>query len=470
MEATSPTSGGIDQRNAPSVRLPLSFMLTGLGSLCGGVAWIALQPSILATYHYNQYVIAATHLFVLGWICTIVMGSVYQLVPVALETKLYSEKLAWCQLFFHVVGVGGMVWMFRIWNMTNLAHFGSMFAMGVILFVYNMARTLGRVPKWNVTATAVAAALGWITLAITAGLVIAAGKCDYDAAFEKSPPAFVAAILHGLQSVGKFALRFDAVSAMHAHAHLGLVGCFTMLIVGVSYKLVPMFAISEVQCGRRALVSILLLNAGLVGSFVTILTRSPWKFGFALMICLALAIYGWELSAILRARKRRVLDWGVKYFLTAVAMLLPVASVGAVLAWPGLPKNTFTGQLENLYGFLGVAGFITLAVMGMLYKILPFLIWFGRYSRQIGRARVPSLADLYSASLQRFGYWSYLAGLAVTSGGILCGRESAVRLGGCLLALGVATLACNAVRMAGHYFAPHMEPFNVPATAIAKEA
>ena len=36
-----------------------------------------------------------------------------------------------------------------------------------------------------------------------------------------------------------------------------------------------------------------------------------------------LAIYGWEMRAILRARKRRTLDWGLKYFLTAIA-LLPV--------------------------------------------------------------------------------------------------------------------------------------------------
>ena len=39
--------------------------------------------------------------------------------------------------------------------------------------------------------------------------------------------------------------RFDQISAMHAHAHLGALGVFVMLIVGISYKLVPMFTFSD---------------------------------------------------------------------------------------------------------------------------------------------------------------------------------------------------------------------------------
>ena len=156
-------TGPLLRTNAPSIALPLTFTMTGLLALCTGVVWLVLQPDILATYHYNQYVIAATHLFVLGWICSVVMGAMYQLVPVALETKLYSEKLARWQFAFHAVGFIGMVWMFRVWNMKQVGHFGCVLAVGVGLFVYNMARTLWRVPKWNVTATAVSAALAWIS-------------------------------------------------------------------------------------------------------------------------------------------------------------------------------------------------------------------------------------------------------------------------------------------------------------------
>jgi cbb3-type cytochrome oxidase subunit 1 len=252
---------------APSVTLPLRFMLTGVIALLVGAAWLVAQPVMLATYHYNQNVIAVTHLFLLGWICSVVMGAMYQLVPVALETKLYSERLAKWQFVFHVVGFVGMVWMFRIWNMKQVGHFGSVMVFSVGLFVYNLVRTLARAPKWNVAAWAIAAALGWISVTVVAGLSLAAAKCDYTSALTSSS-APVALLLQGCRSIAAFVARFDQIGAMHAHAHLGVLGFFVMLIVGISYKLVPMFTLSEIQSQRRAACSILLLNVGLAGSVI----------------------------------------------------------------------------------------------------------------------------------------------------------------------------------------------------------
>jgi len=456
--------------NAPSVKLPLAFMLTGLLALLVGTTWLVVRPSILAEYHYSQYVIAVTHLFVLGWICTIVMGAMYQLVPVALETKLYSERLAFWQWAFHVVGCIGMVWMFWHWNMKQVGHFGSLLVVGVGLFVYNIARTLLRAPKWNVTATAITAALFWLSSTVTAGLCLAIAKCNYDSTDGLATAEGVRPLVGGLRSIAQFMSHFDAISAMHAHAHLGGIGVFTLLIVGVSYKLIPMFALSEIQNQRRAIWSIALLNLGLAGSFVTILLRSPWKLTFALVTVAALALYGLELTAILRARKRRTLDWGLKYFLTAVALLFPVSALAVVLSWPGLPRNGFTTQLENVYGYLGLIGVVSFAIIGMLYKIIPFLVWFGRYSREIGRAKVPSLADLYSARLQALGYWAYLAGLAATCAAIVPGSETGVRIGCAFLAIAVATLALNVGAMLSHFLKPRRQPIPQQSSTVPKLA
>jgi hypothetical protein len=455
--------------HAPSTLFPMAFMLTGLVAIFAGVGWLVLRPSLLAAYHYNQYVIAVTHLFVLGGICSIVMGAMYQLLPVALETRLHSERLAHWQLVIHIVGFAGMVWMFRVWNLKQVGHFGSVLALGVGLFVYNIVRTLRRVPKWNVTATAVAIALVWISLAVTAGLVIAIAKCANAIAFD--PPAEpVSAIMRAMRPVGNFMGRFDTISAMHAHAHLGGVGFFITLVMGVSYKLIPMFTLSEVQSSRRAKWSVLLLNFGLAGSFVTILFRSPWKLAFTVIMIAGLAVYGRELAAILRARKRRAFDWGVKYFLTAVALLVPLSVLAAVLSWPALPTNLFTEQLENVYGFLGLIGVVALALIGMLYKIIPFLIWFHCYSRAIGRRRVPLLAEMYCAVLQAVGYWTFLAGLAITCVAMISANETGVRTGCSLLALSLATLAVNVGRMLMHFVRPKLEPLVTRPTIASKPA
>jgi hypothetical protein len=449
----------------PSVGLPLAFILTGLFALCAGVIWLVARPDLLAAYHYNQYVIAETHLFVLGWICSVVMGAMYQLVPVALETKLYSETLARWHFILHCIGFIGMVWMFHNWNMKQVGHFGSVLGLGIGLFVYNLAQTLRWVPKWNVTATAVTAALGWISLAILAGLAIATAKSLNDADSLSSPVGVTAPLVHGLRSVAVFAARFDPISAMHAHAHLGALGCFIMLIIGVSYKVIPMFTLSEVQSRTRAVCSVALLNLGLACSFLAVVLRWRWKLACALVVITALALYGWELAAIVRRRKRRTIDWGIKYFLSAVALLLPLSILAVVLSWPGLPLNPLTGQLEILYGFLGLIGVISFAIIGMLYKIIPFLVWFKSYCRQVGRAQVPALAEMYSTRWQAIGYWSYLGGLAISSGGIVSSSQTLIRWGSLSLGLSLAALLLNVAFMLTHFFRPKLKPLS-PQTSV----
>lgn len=427
---------------APDTTLPMLFTLAGLLSLFFAIGWLVAKPEMLAAYHYSPAAIALTHLFVLGWLGSIVMGAMYQLVPVALETRLFSERLAQVQFAFHVTGFIGMVWAFQVWNPKLIGVFGSIMVVGVALFVLDIALTLRRVTKWNVIAASIASAIGWVLLTVIAGLAIALAK-----SFPEQLPL-----------LARLVFRFDPLGVMHAHAHLGAVGFFTMLIVGVSYKLIPMFTLSELQRPKRAAWSIWLLNLGLGGLFATILLRSAWKPVFALVIVLALALYGAELRAILRARKRRGLDWGVRCFLTAVGLMLPLAVTGMVLALPGLPVNGFTMQLENVYGFLGLAGVISLAIIGMLYKIVPFLVWFGTYSQHIGKAQVPSLADMYSPRLQVVSFWLFLAGLLTTLAAAEFSSAAAVRLGCVVLAGALAVFGISISQMLRHYFCPQLKP------------
>jgi hypothetical protein len=127
------------------------------------------------------------------------------------------------------------------------------------------------------------------------------------------------------------------------------------------------------------------------------------------------------------------------------------------------------GQLENVYGLLAVLGVFSFAILGMLYKIIPFLVWYAAYSKHVGRARVPSLVDLYSPRWQVLGFWTYLAGLAVLCGGTFFGHEKVVQAGGLVLGLSLVAFALNAAKMLSHLVKPRMTALtlNNPAPAPA---
>jgi hypothetical protein len=311
-------------------------------------------------------------------------------------------------------------------------------------------------------ALAIASSLVWFSLTILAGLALAAGKCSYELADRLGPTTFTGALVHGLRAIAGYVAKFNTISAMHAHAHLGGIGFFLMLIVGVSYRLVPMFAVGEIQNHRRAAVSVWLLNFGLAGLFPGILLNRPWKLVFALLVLAGLVVYFIELVAILSARQRRHLDWGMRYLLTALGILAVCGALGLVLGWPGLQLDARFSQLENLYGFLFFVGVVGFAIAGMLYKIIPFLVWYARYSSEIGRARVPALADLYSPRLQAAGYWTFLAGLLASGIAIVAGNEAAMPWCTGLLGVSLIIFAVNAARILSHLFHPKLQPLTVP--------
>lgn len=412
--------------HAPSLGVPLRFIITGLLALMTAASWLVAEPALITAYHYSPQAVAFAHLVLLSFLSSVAMGVIYQLAPVAFETSLYSQRLGRVQFWFHAVGFTGMVWMFSHWNLKGVGHFGSVFGAGVLLFAYNILRTLLRIPRWNVMACGIASAVGWLVVTMLAGIFLASAKC-----WPQISP-------------------FASLAQMHAHAHLGGLGIFVMLTLSVAYRLVPMFAVSKIQSVWRAGWSLALLNVGVAGLAVTILVGSAWKLAFALVSIAALGLFAVELWRILAARKRRTLDWGLRYFLTGTAFLAPLSLLGIVLCWPGLKTSHVTLQLENAYAIVALFGVLALTTLGMLYKVLPFLVWFHRYSAEIGRGRVPSLAEMVSPRLQMVGYCLHLPAVLIAATASVLGHTRCARMAALLLAGSVLLTLVNAVLILSH--------------------
>jgi hypothetical protein len=445
---------------SPDISLPLRFVLTGLVSLLGAAGLLVARPEILAGYHYSPRAVAVTHLVVLGFMASAVMGASYQLLPVVLETPLYSERLGRWQFVLHVIGFGGMVWMFWRWNLEQVGHYASVLVTGVLLLIYNVTRTLLRAPRLGAVGVGVASAFFWLLMAVSVGLALAAGKCTYESVNRLSVWSPVGMLVHGLAALAEIVQRYEPIPLMHAHAHLGGVGFFLLMIVAVSYQLMPMFTLSALPSERRAAQTLWLLNAGLTVLFFGLALNRSWKLlGMGLVVA-GLVAYGRELAAILRARHRRALDWGLRCHLAAMGLLGALILPGTLLCWPGLPATPFTGQLENVYGFLGLFGVITLAILGFLHKIVPFLIWYRVYSPKVGKYQVPAMGDLYSERLLRAGFWVYVAALAIISVGAGARSVAGVRWGGVVLLGGLAVFGGNVIAMLGHLWRPRLTPLN----------
>jgi len=84
----------IASQNAPSPKVVIPHYAFG------GLTWLAVtllivfNPEAFTQHFFNPELLAITHLLVLGWITMIIFGALYQLLPVIMEVKLYSEPFA----------------------------------------------------------------------------------------------------------------------------------------------------------------------------------------------------------------------------------------------------------------------------------------------------------------------------------------------------------------------------------------
>ncbi len=374
-----------------TIRLPIPFFILAFVSLAlTAVALPLFAKDVLAQHHYTQRTVALTHLISLGWITTLVLGAATQLVPVALGTRLHSPKLSRWVFGFHAIGVTGMVASFWCWNFRWLLWFGSSFTIGLCLFLYNMIRTMRKAPRQDLVTIHIGTAWTYLILTFLAGQFLM-----HDKVISFSP--------------------FHVLSAIHAHAHLAVLGWFFMMILGVSYRLIPMFLLSEIQSPRRVWSAFALLNTGIPLLFLGILLQWDRTFLIVPMIATGLAFWMIEVREILKASKRPAPDSLTRHIGFAMAHLPALVLLGFWLALPDTTPSALKAQAQTGYGILVLFGFVTCFIMAFTYKILPFLVWYQIYPPFVGLRPVPKLEYLYSHTLQRWAFRIFLPGVWATA-------------------------------------------------------
>lgn len=406
---------GVKPEKSPELSLPLRYMVAALiAFVLFATAVPFVAPDFLRTSD-NPHVFALVHLAVLGWITMIMMGALYQLFPVALQAEIHSVRLGKWNFWLFTGSVAGFVPSFYLWWTPGIAIFGTLAVGGVIHFVANLARSYPSVKVWNAMAYYVLCALGWLTLTVLVGFIYALDEVF--GWFNISP------------------------TILAAHAHLGLAGWFSLTLMGVSYKLMAMFSLAHGHDEKLARGNLLLWNLGLLGltASLAVAPHTPFVPIFAVVLDLSATTFVVDMLLLFRHRRRKGISLEQWHAFISFGSLLLAADMGVVLALGHRPTSTWIVA----YGYVALVGWFGFSIVGKYYKIIPFLLWVHRYSRQIGSRPVPLLKDMMD---ERFGYVSLVAlflGFLGVLAGILADSLVTVRLGGIIFALGSYVFAYN---------------------------
>ncbi len=407
--------GGINPRHAPAPWLPLPFLLSGPLALAAAHLLLAVRVGTVTGSYRATATIAVTHLLVLGAIIGTMMGALYQMTPVIFVAQAADGRLGLTQTMLYTGGWALMVVGFLSGGTGILAAGGTCVVLAVLLFLFIIGRVLRTATQWDTAGWYILTAFAFLVATVGVGLTFA---LDWRFGWFPIPPHLLA-----------------------IHVHLGGIGWLTLLIMGVSYRLVPMFAIAPAPAGILARGN-LGAFVGLLIGLVILLWRDAARPAVAIIawgLAVCVSIYLFDMARLYRARRRR---WD----LTLVTMwggmtCLGVAAVMGALWSTGLPGRWFGATPWLLaYGYIALAGWCALAVCAHLIKIVPFLVWLHRYGRGMGRGPVPLLKDLLPQRAAVAAIGGYMFGFAATATGLLTGQTGIIRVGAWCAAAGALGL------------------------------
>lgn len=402
---------------APTLAVPLRFFLTApLFAVAAGVVLTIGGGDVLET-GWARLTLGATHLGTLGFLTMVMLGALYQMLPVVAGSPVPWPRVAAVVWALLVVTVVGLAWGMAFGHARPVFIAIATGTFGFALFLVPVGVALKRAPARSDTVRGMVVALGCFAFAAIAGLWMAHGHS-------------------GMRFPGPRALW------LQVHLSLALFGWVGGLISAVSWQVLPMFYLSrEVpHAARRSVAVLVALGAALaVGVLVLDLVGVLDSFGVRPTHVAALAIAPAALAVLvlhplltlwaLRGRRRARVDSTLLFWEAGVGCGL-IAAAAAIAA-----HLSSDPRVPVLFGWLVLWGWAGMIVHGMLSRIVPFLIWLHRFAPLVGEQRVPSIRTLLPDEWTRRGFRLHAASVVLGAAAILSGQGWLGHLAGALLAI-----------------------------------
>lgn len=421
----TPTSNNDPVKNTSYKVVVPFYVYAGLSFLTATI--LLLISSGKLNHYFQPNILSVTHAMTLGWGTMIILGASHQLVPVLIESKLRSTTLAYASFFFAAIGIPVLVTAFYNFNMGIIAEIGGILV-NAALFCYllNLFLSFSKSKHENIHAIFVFTAVIWLFITTLIGLLLV-----YNFRFDF--------------------LDKDSLYYLSLHAHIGILGWFLLMIIGVGTRLIPMFMISKYTNNKLLWAIYFLVNLSII-SFIIFFISEEKQLLYFIPIMLAgagLILFILFCRKAYKERIRKKIDEPVKISLLSVFMtLVPFLVLLAVIILSFfVPQNI---SFILLYGFTVFFGWITAIILGMTFKTLPFIIWNKVYHNKAGIAKTPNPKELFSEKIFKWMAIFYLIGFVLFSMGLIINLSILLQGAAALLVVSASLYNFNLIKMVMH--------------------
>ena len=378
---------------APPFTAPLRFFLTApLFAMLAALLVLWSGPELFAS-RWTPAALALTHLITVGFMLQVMLGAMLQILPVAAGANLPRPLLV-ATLVHIAIALGALLLAAAFLSYQPLAFrlAAALVGSGVALFVAAAGYSLYGVSSTDPTIRGLKAALIGLSVTVCLGVLLATALAG----------AFEVPLLQ-LTSI---------------HLGWGFVGWSVVLLAAVASVVVPMFQMTPPYpqwfAGRFSWVVLALL------SLWSVADTAAWQRLEALLAgatVLSIAVFATLTLQLQRRSKRARFDATQRYW--CVAMLSALAACSLWLAARSFPALAERQEWPLLCGVLALFGSFMSVMTGMLYKIVPFLVW--SHLQNLGRGRVlaPNMNKVIAGKQIDGQMYAHLLALLLLFGAVL---------------------------------------------------
>ncbi|MEZ4412808.1 MAG: hypothetical protein R2910_07495 [Gemmatimonadales bacterium] len=383
------------------------FATALLWLLVGAAGLVAGAGDLAAGNFLAPHLLAVTHVFTLGVLTTTIYGALNQFFPGALGIEIRSVRVAHWTWILHTAGTLALVTGFWFWRPALLGVGWVLLFGGVFGSSWNLLPQRRKAPR-----------------GLLVGRYVSAGHI-----------ALGTAMLVALARIGNSLGWWSAnrMAVITSHFHLAVFGFVVFTAVGVGSWMLPMFLLAARAptwplrwIGPVGLAGLAILTIGALGGWPTATTSGGvLVLGSALLYLLQLGLY-------FRYAERRPMDPAMAHVALGVVHFAMAVVLGATILAGNASMRSWT-----TYGLLAIVGWLVLLVVGVLYKILPFLAWMNLFGPRAAQAGAPTQEDLTSTAMVRLSLALLALGVWGLAGGTMAGHRPLVLAGGSLFLAGV---------------------------------